>query len=394
MLKLIYNVTVEPVDRPTIKDGMVLVRDGKILSVGQNVSAPEGTERIDGHGGILTPGLVDAHTHIGSCPEGMHYSMTDENEMTSPVTPQVRIIDSVYPFDRAFVEARSGGVTTVQTLPGSGNVIGGRGAVLKTVGTVVDQMAVKAESCMKAALGENPIGVYKERHAIPSTRMGNAAVMRTALQDAKNYMDGKKRNAAKEESDRDAWEVKLDMEELALVLERRINFSVHAHRADDICTAVRIAKEFDLKLTIEHCTEGHMIAPYLAACGVKAACGPALSTRTKPELDNQTWRNMSVLRDAGVHFCIITDHPVIPLYSLILNASLAANAGLTKAEALRAVTLSGAEHLDLQDRLGSITEGKDADLVLWNGDPLDSLSSVDFTMIGGEICYRRGDTNR
>lgn len=138
MLKLIYNVTVEPVDRPTIKDGMVIVRDGKILSVGQNVSAPEGTERIDGHGGILTPGLVDAHTHIGSCPEGMHYSMTDENEMTSPVTPQVRIIDSVYPFDRAFVEARSGGVTTVQTLPGSGNVIGGRGAVLKTVGTVVD----------------------------------------------------------------------------------------------------------------------------------------------------------------------------------------------------------------------------------------------------------------
>lgn len=385
-MKAIINVCIEPIEGSTVKDGIILIDGKHILDWGEKLSLPEGTELIDGQGGTVTPGLIDAHTHIGCCPEGMHYSMTDENEMTNPVTPLVRIIDSVYPFDRAFDEARQGGVTCVQTLPGSGNVIGGQGAIIKTCGTVADEMALRATSCMKAALGENPISVYKSRNVQPSTRMGNAAVMRAALQDAKNYLQGKSHH--KNKPDDGPWETKLEQEALSQVLTGQMPFSVHAHRADDICTAVRIAQEFGLRLTIEHCTEGYMVGSWLARQNIKAALGPTLSCRPKPELENLTWDNVTGLRDAGVPFCIVTDHPVIPLYSLILNASLAYKAGLTRHEALRAVTLSAAEHLDIQHRLGSIAKGKDADLVLWNGDPLDSRTKVVLTIIDGTIQYK------
>ncbi len=385
-MKAIVNARIEPVEGPLIPCGAVLIDQGRILDLGDRLEIPQGAETVEARGLTVTPGLIDAHTHIGSCPEGSHYDMTDENDMTSPVTAQVRIIDSVYPFDRAFSEARAAGITCVQTLPGSGNVIGGTGAVLKTWGTVADEMALKAPSCLKAALGENPISVYKGRNQLPSTRMGNAAVLRTALQEGRNYLETK--SVWKAGQDQEAFETKLDMEILASTLERRLTLSVHAHRADDIATAVRIAKEFGLRLTVEHCTEGHLIAPWLAKQSLSVALGPCISSRSKPELANQTWQNIPALRDAGVHFCLITDHPVIPLYSLILTASLASKAGLTDREALRAVTLSAAEHLGLQYRLGSIKPGKDADLVLWDGDPLDSRSQAVMTLIDGEIRHR------
>lgn len=382
MYTLLHNCKVIPVEGSVLESGVVLLQGGKIAFVGERLDAPEGAVVVDCRGGVVTPGLVDAHTHIGSCPEGMHYSMTDENEMTNPVTSGVRILESVYPFDDAFRQSRAGGVTAAQTLPGSGNVIGGTGCVLKTWGKIADQMAVVPDSCMKAALGENPRGVYGDRKTTPSTRMGNAYVMRKALLEAKNYMADKLHKLSKE--DHDPVDLDLDKEALLPVLQRRMRFSVHAHRADDIATAVRIAGEFDLKLTVEHCTEGHMIADWLAARGVKVATGPSMSTATKPELANQSWRNMAELEKAGVHYCLITDHPVLPLYSLILNASYASHEGLTDAQALRAVTLSAAEHIDLAHRLGSLKEGKDADLVVWTGEPLDSRSQARYTFIDGK----------
>lgn len=383
---LLQNCTVMPVDAPVLDSGVVLMRGGKIAFVGERLDAPEGAQVIDCKGGFVTPGLIDAHTHIGSCPEGMHYSMTDENEMTDPVTSGVRILESVYPFDDAFRQSRAQGVTTAQTLPGSGNIIGGTGCVLKTYGTIVDEMAIVADSCMKGALGENPVSVYKDRHTTPSTRMGNAYVMRKALQEAKNYLASKNHASGKD----DPFEVNVAKEALIPLLQRRMRFSVHAHRADDIATAVRIAKEFDLKLTIEHCTEGHLIADWLAKQKIKAATGPSMCTATKPELANQSWRNMAELERAGVHYCLITDHPVLPLYSLILNASYASHEGLTDAQALRAVTLSAAEHLDLEGRIGSLTVGKDADVVVWTGHPLDSRSQAAFTFIDG-VCRHQLD---
>lgn len=385
-MKLIVNARVLPVSAAPIENGAVLVDGTKIAGVGEHLGAPEGTEIIDARGLTLTPGLVDAHTHITTSEEIELYGMSDINEMTNPVTPGLSILDSIYVRDKNVAESREkGGVTCVQTLPGSANVIGGTGAIIKLKrASVVEEMLVKSPSCMKAALGENPIRVYKDNgHRTPTTRMGNAYIMRKALQDARNYLEKKKCR-----KDGEAFETNLDMEALSLVLDRKIKLSVHSHRADDICTAVRIAEEFGLDFTIEHCTEGQFIAPWLAAHHVKAAVGPTFGVPVKPELRHQGWETLLALRDAGVHICILTDHPVIPLYGQIVSASLAARAGLTEAEALRCVTLSSAEHLGIEDRVGSIDAGKDADLVLWNGNPLDTRCHPVMTMIDGTVEYR------
>lgn len=383
----ITGATVYTVSSGEIGNGTVLIDEGKIVAVGKDLEIPSGVDLIDGKGCTVTPGLIDAHTHIGACPEGMPYTMTDENDMTNPSTPQLRILDSIYPFDEAFEEARKGGVTTVQVLPGSGNVIGGQGAVIKTFGLVVDQMAVMAPSGMKAALGENPIGVYKEKHQMPTTRMGNAACMRGTLQEAINYKRQKDHNESKKE-DKDPFEIKLDMEALIPVIEGTMPLRVHCHRADDIATAVRIAEEFGVKLTIEHCTEGHLIADFLADKRAMAAVGPTFGCRPKIELRHMTWNTLKVFADRGIHFCIITDHPVTPVHSLMTCATMAHKAGLSREQALRAITLSAAEHLGLEDRLGSIEPGKDADLVLWNGDPFDTRTEVRATFIDGKMAYQ------
>ncbi|MGN0838000.1 MAG: amidohydrolase [Pyramidobacter sp.] len=384
-MKLIINARVLPVSGAPMDNAAVLVDGTKIAGVGDHLGAPADAEIIDARGLTLTPGLVDAHTHITTSEEEELYGLEDINDMTNPVTAGMRIQDSIYTRDRNIAESREkGGVTTVQTLPGSANVIGGQGAIIKLKkACVMDEMLVKSPSCMKAALGENPIRVYKENgHRTPTTRMGNAYIMRKALTDARNYMEKKKCRKPGE-----AFETNLDMEALSLVLDRKIKLSVHSHRADDICTAIRIAEEFGLDYTIEHCTEGQFIIPWLLKHHVKAAVGPTFGVAVKPELRNQGWETLVKLTKAGVHTCIITDHPVIPLYGLIVSASLAARAGLTEAEALRCVTLSGAEHLGIEDRVGSIEKGKDADLVLWNGNPLDTRFHPVMTMIDGSVEY-------
>lgn len=383
-MKLFVNARVIPVSSAPLESAAVLVDGTKIVGVGDHLGAPEGTEVIDARGLTLTPGLVDAHTHVGLSEETSIYGLTDHNEKTKPVTPGLRIIDSFYPRDKNITAARNdGGVTTVQTLPGSVNILGGTGAIIKLKkAEVVDDLLVVPQSCMKAALGENPIRIYKGKNKTPTTRMGNAYMMRKAFTDARNYMD--KKNHVKKG---DAFAIDLDMEALALVLDHKLKLSVHTHRSDDICTAVRIAEEFGLDFTIEHCTEGHFIAPWLAKHHVKAAVGPSLGVPNKPETRSKSWNTLIALRDAGVHTCIITDHPVTPLASLIMCACMAARAGLTNAEALRCVTLSGAEHLGISDHVGSIDIGKDADIVLWNGDPLDLRSRPVLSMIDGVVEY-------
>ncbi len=366
------------------KERDILVRDGKIVQVG-DVAGKEGAECIDLSGFRVTPGLIDAHTHIGVCPEDFPEALVDDNDMADPITPQLRVLDALYPQDTAFNDALSGGVTCVQALPGSANVIGGQGMILKTKPDIVERMAVVACSGMKAALGENPVSVYKPKDKLPTTRMGNAALMRGAFVQAQNYL-AKREDAQKKE---EPFERDLEMEALAAVLKREMPLRVHCHRLDDIQTAVRVAEEFNLRYTIEHCTEGRLIASWLAEKKVYAAVGPTLSSRCKIEMKNKSWDTPAVLWRAGVHFCLITDHPVIPIEHAIVSAALAVKAGLPPEEALRGLTLYAAEHLGVEGRMGTIEPGKDADLAVWDGDPLDARTRVVATLINGDSVWHR-----
>jgi imidazolonepropionase-like amidohydrolase len=373
-----------------LEDASIVIDEGKITKVGTRVRKPRNAEVLDLSGFIVTPGLVDAHVHIGTDVDGFPESMSDCNDMVEPIVPQLRVLDAFYPGDRSFMDALSGGVTCVQTLPGSGNVIGGQGVVIKTRPDVVERMIVKEPSALKAALGENPTRVYGAKGKLPNTRMGSAWLMRDAFVRARNYRDRKKASVKKKEPcDRD-----LAMETLVSALEGTLTLRVHCHRSDDIQTAVRISEEFGLNYTIEHCTDGHLIAGWLAERGVMAAVGPTLSSRVKIELRNKTWDTPRVLWESGVHFCVITDHPVIPIEHLNVCASLAVKAGLPPDEALKAVTLYAAEHLGIQDRVGSIEPGKDADVVVWDGDPLDSRSKVVKTFVDGELAYAGSNLDR
>lgn len=381
--KYLVGATVLTGSGERIEDAAILLDGAKIAFVGKRAVAPDGAELIDLKGKIVTPGLIDAHVHIGTANEGFPEDMDDSNDMVEPITPQLRVIDALYPGDIAFGDALAGGVTCVQTLPGSGNVIGGQGIIIKTRRDVTERMVVRAPSAMKAALGENPVRVYRAKGKFPNTRMGSAWLMRDAFVRAQNYKAKAEASVAKGEP----VERNLAMEALLPVLDRSLRFSVHCHRSHDIQTAVRVAEEFGLDYTIEHCTEGHLIARWLADRKIYAAVGPTLSSKSKIELRNKTWDTPRVLWESGVHFCIITDHPVIPLEHLSVCASLAVRAGLPAEEALKAVTIYAAEHLGIDDRVGSIEAGKDADLAVWDGDPLDSRSKVVKTFVDGEIVF-------
>ncbi len=387
--RLFLGGTVETGRGVSVHSAAVLVENGKVREILPAEEAAARFPDVPAEGGSdiwITPGLIDAHTHLGVYCEGFPEDMEDANDMTDPVLPHLRILDAIYPGDTGFDDALAGGVTCVQVLPGSGNVLGGQGAVIKTRRDVTDRMVVRAPSSMKAALGENPIRIYKSKGKLPNTRMGNAALLRNSFVEALNYRLKLEKAAAKGESD----ERNLAREALLPVLDGELPLCVHAHRADDIVTALRIAKEFDLRITLEHCTEGHLIAPFLAEQRARAAVGPTLTGKPKIELRFKTWDTPFALHRAGVHFCIITDHPVVPIEHLSVCAALAVRAGLPREEALRAVTLSAAEHLDLAERLGSLDPGKDADLALWDGDPLDARSRVVTTVIDGEPVWRRG----
>lgn len=385
-MKAIKGGTVYTMKGEVIEGGTVLVEGDKIAKVGKDLSIPEGCEVIDATGKYVFPGFIDAHSHVGIFEEGVGEIGEDGNEMTDPVTPHLRALDAVSPEDKAFDDAVKGGVTCVFTGPGSANVIGGQSIAVKTYGRVIDKMVVKAPAGLKVAFGENPKRVYGQQKKMPSTRMGTAALLREALTKAKNYLEKKKIAMEKGEF----FEKDLKMEVLCDVLEKKIPLRAHAHRAFDIMTAIRIAKEFDVHIVIEHCTEGHLIADELAELGVPAVVGPSLTSRSKIELKDLSFRTAGILANRGVKVAIMTDHPVIPVQYLNVCAGLAVREGMKVEDALAAITINAAEIIGIQDRVGSLEEGKDADIVVWDGFPLEVMSKPKLVIIDGKVVYKRG----
>jgi imidazolonepropionase-like amidohydrolase len=350
---------------------------------------------VDAAGAWVLPGFIDAHAHVGVSEEAEGWAGQDTNEMTDPVTAQVRAIDAINPADLGFRDAISGGVLAVNVNPGSGNPIGGQTVALKCWGRTVDQMALRQPSGMKSALGENPKRVYGEQKKTPSTRLGTAAVIRGALVAAANYLERIDAEQRKPEADRKPVERDLKLEALGLVLRKQIPWRQHCHRADDIATAIRIADEFGYDLVIDHGTEAHLLADLIAARGTPVIIGPLFTSRSKVELRNRSLANPGRLAKAGVTIAITTDHPVVPINFLVHQASLAVKDGLDRENALRALTINPARIAGIDDRLGSIEPGKDADLVIWSGDPLDVLSrAVRVFVDGAEIySYAAGEAN-
>lgn len=368
----ITNARIVPITSPPFT-GTLLATDGVITAVGPELSIPEGVQTIDAHGAWLLPGLIDAHVHLGMHPEGEDSSGTDVNEMTDPNMAAVRAIDAIDPFDPGFDDALAGGITTVNVNPGSGNPIGGQTVAIHTHGRWIDEMVLRAPSGIKSALGENPKRIYGGKGKTPSTRLGTAMVIREAFIEAQNYM------AAADPAKRDA-----KLEALAMVLRREIPWRQHAHRTDDVATALRLAEEFGYELVLDHGTEAHVLADVVAARNVPVLIGPLFTTKSKVELRGRSLANPRRLAEAGVEISIITDHPVIPINFLIHQCTLAVKEGLDPDTALRAVTINPAKVLGLAQRLGSLEVGKDADVVLWSGDPLNVLSRALRVWIGGK----------
>ena len=366
--------------------GDVAVEGGKIAAVGKGL-VYEGAEEIDLSGLTVTPGIIDAHCHIGMFEDGMGFEGDDGNEMSDTSTPEMRAIDAINPFDRCFTEAMQGGVTTCVTGPGSANVVGGAFAAIKTCGKDVEDMLLKYPVGMKAAFGENPKRVYSSRKSI-FTRMQTAAILRKTLTKAIEY-ERKIRNAGDDGSKLP--EKDLAMEAMLPVIRKELPLKIHAHRADDILTALRIAKEFDLRITLDHCTEGYLITDLLKegikTTGAGVIIGPLLSDRSKIELRNQTFKAAKILYESGIEFAMMTDHPVIPEQYLPICAGLAVREGLPEYEALKSITINAAKITGLDSRVGSIEPGKDADIAVFNGDPLQTLTRCVMTVINGNICH-------
>ena len=367
-----------------IESGFIEIQDKKIVRVGSMEDYTVTSGEIDLKGKMVFPGFIDAHCHVGILEDSLTFEGDDVNEATDPVTPHLRGIDAVNPMDVCFKEALMAGVTTVATGPGSANVIGGSFTVLKTNGKCVDQMAVKENAAMKFAFGENPKGSYNQKGQTPITRMGAVSLIREQLFKAKEYLERlNDYYDDPEENDKPDFDIKC--ESLIPLLKKEIPMKAHAHRADDIFSAIRIAKEFDLNLTLDHCTEGHLIADELAEHGYPCLVGPALIGRSKPELKNKSYITPKVLYEKGLSVSIITDHDVIPLEHLPLCAALSHKAGLPYMESLKAITINPAKALGISDTLGSIEAGKDADITVFEGDPLDIQSSPKMVIINGKI---------
>ncbi len=381
---LIQNGVVHTMEGFVIENGFVAARDGKITAVGPMSALPVGADGpvIDAAGGHIVPGFVDAHCHLGMFGNGLGFEADDGNESTDPCTPHLRAIDAVNPLDRYFQEAREGGVTTVLTGPGSANPIAGQFAALKTDGRWVDEMILRAPVSMKFALGENPKSVYNERKEAPVTRMATAAIIRENLSKALEYMD--KQSKAENDPDMDMPDFDAKLEALVGVLRGELPVHCHAHRADDIATAVRICREFGLRLVVVHGTEGHLISELLARENIPVITGPCLTDRCKPELMNQTIENPALLSRAGVKVAICTDHPETPIQYLPLCAAIAVRAGMDEEEALAAITINPAVIAGLEKRVGSLAVGKDADVVVTSRHPLDWKSRVETVFIGGK----------
>jgi len=373
----------------TIEEGTVLIDEGKIVDVGADVTVPEGAEVIDASGKIVMPGLVEAHCHIGISEETIGWAGSDGNERTDPATPNVRALDGIKANadEKGLEAALKEGITTAQILPGSANVIGGTGVVVKTAPkVVVDDMVIRSPSGMKVAFGENPRRVYGvELKKMPSTRMGVAGIIREYLQKTKDYMEKKER--FKDDPDKMP-DVDMKLEALEPVLRGEIPLRVHAHRADDVATAVRIAEEFGVDMSWEHATEGHRIAEWIAEKGIPAVWGPSLTARRKWEMRELNFDTPKALHDAGVKFAIQTDAAGQNVAFLTLCAGMAVKHGLPYDVALKAITITPAEFIGVADRVGSIEKGKDADIRIVDGDPLELRTKVEMVLIDGKVVYK------
>lgn len=381
---LIVNGTVHTMDGLTIPNGYVAVSGSKIAKVGPMEECPDHWEgeTLDAMQGHILPGFVDAHCHLGMFGDAVGFEGDDGNEATDPCTPHLRAIDAINPLDRCFEEARAAGVTTVLTGPGSANPISGQFAAIKTTGRWVDAMVVQAPVAMKLALGENPKCVYNERHETPVTRMATAAIIRENLAKAVEYAEKLDRAAEDEEEDKPDYDAKL--EALLPVVRGQMPVHIHAHRADDIATGIRIAKEFGLKCVIVHGTEAHLIPELLAQEGVPVITGPCLGDRSKPELVNMTIETPNILNLYGVKAAICTDHPEVPIQHLPLCAAMAVKGGMTPEAALAGITINAAQVAGIDHRVGSLTPGKDADIVVTTGHPINLLSRVKAVFVEGK----------
>ena len=380
---LIKNAYIKPMVGEDLPNGCLLIGDdGKILALGENLEAPQDTQIIDVGGRLVTPGCVDAHCHIGLDNEATGWEGKDYNEIIDPITPHMRAIDSINPMDESFANAIRGGVTTACTGPGSANVVGGTFVAIKLAGKRVDKMILRDNLAMKCAFGENPKRCYGQSgKKAPMTRMGTAALLRELLMKTQRYIEDK------ETGKNPAFNMKL--EAMIPVLKGEMPLKAHAHRADDIFTAIRIAREFGLKLTLDHCTDGALIADELAQEGLWAFIGPSLGSKTKVELAHKSFTTPAALHAAGVPISIITDAPVIPLQYLPMCAGLAVAGGLDMEQAWRCITIHPAVATGISDRVGSLEPGKDADVVIWTADPLASVGGEAWmTIIDGKIVYQ------
>ncbi|MBQ3530927.1 MAG: amidohydrolase [Oscillospiraceae bacterium] len=380
---LFYNAGIFTACSDFIKNGYVLIKDGRIIDVGPMEFCPKDDEKYDLSGLTIYPGFIDAHCHLGMWEDGLSFEGDDGNEDTDPATPHLRALDAINPADRGFKEALEAGVTTVVTGPGSANPVAGQMVAIKTYGKRVDDMVIKAPMAMKFALGENPKNTYHSKDETPSTRMATAAIIREQLKKAQRYQ--RDILAAEEDEETDEPEIDVKSEALAEVVEGNIQSHFHAHRSDDIFTAIRLAKEFDLDLVLVHCTEGYLNAEKLAEEKARAIVGPLICTRTKPELSNERDENAAVLKKAGVEVAICTDHPEVPIQYLPLSAGIAVRAGMDHDDAVRAITSVPAKILGLSDKIGSIAPGTDADIAIFKGDPLSVYETPVWVVAGGKI---------
>ncbi len=359
--------------------GDLLLKDGKIEKIAEDIKASEGMEVLDAEGFSVFPGFIDAHSHIGISEEKISTQCDESNEGTTPVTPAMRAIDAINPMDSAFHNAIASGITGVMAGPGSANPIGGQFAFIKTHGRCIDDMVVLAPAAIKIAFGENPMMNYGLNGNIPSTRMGIAAIIRQELFKARQYLeDEKKGNVPRD----------FQMECYRELFEKKIPLKAHVHRADDIFTAIRIAKEYDLDLTLEHCTEGHLIAKEIAKSGYPAIVGPSMSSRSKKEVSLSDFKTAGILEKAGVMVALTTDHPVIRIQYLPLSAALAVKEGMDAWAALRAITIDAARICRVDHLVGSLKEGKDGDIVICKATPLAMEFEVHSTIINGKFAWQ------
>lgn len=378
---LLKNAAIRSMAKAGTFDGSVLIKDGKIAEVSNVITLPESAacETIDVRHHLLMPGLIEAHCHMGITEEKKGQEGDDCNETVHPITPMLRSIDAINTMDAAFSDAVRAGITSANIGPGSSNVVGGQFAVIKTCGRRIDDLILKMPSAMKVAFGENPKVNYSGMDMSPATRMAIAGMLRNELVNARQYLCDYEKNNTPYSLHYEAWRP---------VFEKKIPLKAHVHRVDDIFTAIRIAKEFDLRMTLDHCSEGHLIAEELAAENYPAIVGPDFTTRNKIEVQNVAFKTAGILANAGVTVAITTDHPVSLIQSLPLCVGLSVKQGLSLEDGYRAMTINAAKICGTDDRVGTIEKGKDADIAIFDGNPMETFTKTLMTIIDGKVVYR------